>query len=39
MFFLEKLEKNSLALNFCGFFVDNGTLVHLIECIPQCFNF
>jgi len=37
--FLGKLDKGSLALNFCGFFSENGKLGHLIECIPQCFNF
>jgi hypothetical protein len=38
-FFLNKLGKAGLALNFCGFFSEKGSLVHLIECVPQCFNF
>jgi len=38
-FFLKKIAKDHLALNFCSFFSEKGVLFHLIECIPQCFTF
>lgn len=38
-FFMNALGKGSLVLNFCGFFGQKGNLIHLIESIPQCFNF
>lgn len=38
-FFLERLGKSALSLNFCGFFTEKGILAHLVECMPLCFTF
>lgn len=36
---MNKINKNSLMLNFCGFFTKKGNMVHLIESLPNCTNF
>ena len=38
-YFMQAMQRGSLCLNFMGYVSENGTLVHMLECIPQCFNF